>query len=111
MYPLTRQRTFAATVQQFEGDMETRWVAQLPVTRFVLTFTDVPTADMNTLYTFWTGEGGASTSTFSFTLPSNGGSSFAFTYNNLVFDGDTFSKTMTKPNRWTIQLAVRQLRT
>lgn len=110
MYPLKRVRTHATSVQSFLGDAETRWVSQLPVSSFLLTFTDVPTADVSTLYTFWTGQGGASTSTFSFTLPANSIGGTSTTYNNLVFDSDTFSKTMSKPNRWTVQIPVRQLR-
>jgi hypothetical protein len=105
MYPLTRNNNQKTTVQSFGGDVEVRWVCQLPVQDFQLVYTAIDGYSVSVLRDFWVSQNGASTSTFSFTL--NG-----VTYNNLLFVNDTFTQTMdSKPNRYTVSMVFRQTRT
>jgi hypothetical protein len=64
MYPLTRSRTFKTEVQQFLGDVEVRWVSQLPVTAFSIVLTDVDSQSLSLVRSFWTSQSGASTPAF-----------------------------------------------
>lgn len=107
-YPVSRTTTMKTAIQQFEGDQEVRWVDQLPVSKFTLTYNNIPLSAVIILREFFESQTGASTSVFDLTLDMPDGTTP--TWNNLLFDTDTFTATNNSANLWNVVLPLRQTR-
>lgn len=104
MYPLTRTPTYSTKIQQFMGDAEVAYVAQLPVVKFTLVYTQIDADSKATIQSFFNSQGGASTSSFSLVVD-------GITYNNLIFDTDVLEFVQDQvPNHWSVNIPLRQTR-
>lgn len=103
MYPVTRRLSVPTRVVKFGADNEQRWRTAPILNGWDLTFNRLKLADRTTLETFFDTQKGAFDATWSF--PFNGTS-----YTSMVFDQDEFTAVETFPNRYDINLRIKQVK-
>lgn len=104
MYGAQRDTRFGTGVVQFCDDTEQRWRQHRALAGFTLELRNVDGYDLANVLEFFRSMKGRWDTTWDLTL---GGSTFA----NLAFDDDDITWTETKPDRFSVQLRVRQVRT
>jgi hypothetical protein len=105
LYPVQRTANYKTSVLSFVGDTEQRWISQLPVQDFLLTYNGIEGYDVSVLREFFTGLGGESASSFDFSLDG------VTVYHNCVMIGDSFSIATGKGLTYNVALKFRQTRT
>lgn len=103
MYGGQREMTFGTAVVQFCDDSEQRWRSTGALAGFVLTLRNVDGYDLANVLEFFRSMKGRFDSSWDLTLGST-------LYSNLTFDDDEITWTETKPDRFSLQLRVRQVR-
>lgn len=103
LYPLTVTNRRPVAVIQFADLSEQRWKRCAGTKAFRLRFSQINWSEANQILTFFDSVKGGFDSTWSITI--NG-----TTYNNMVFDGDTYELKETERGIYTIELACHQIK-
>lgn len=104
MYGCQRDLRFGTGMVQFCDDSEQRWKTHGRLVGFTLEFRNIDGYDFANIQEFFRSMKGAFDSTWDLTLDGT-------LHADLCFDTDEIAWTETKPNRFSLSLRVRQVRT
>jgi len=103
MYPATLGLAYRTEIVQFVNDTEQRWATRPALGDFELTFTDLNGYDLSILRDFFRSTKGAFDATWTMDIG-------AYHWPNCYFTQDDFTAIEDKPERYTVMLKGRQVR-
>jgi len=102
-YPASCATEYRTGVITFADGSEQRYKKRAPLVRWTLTYSDISSADVETLSMFFSTCKGAFDKTWDITIS-------GVLYSYCSFDQDDFAVTETRNGRFSVSLAVRQVR-